>query len=100
MRIGVISKNEYDSFFKSVNTVAKDFVKDISSLTQKVINKEEFLKKYGHLRQGTYDVNSRIYSDNFDNYIDVSKPLIYNEDDMFEFNQLKMKSRIRLININ
>ena len=27
MRIGVISKNEYDSFFKSVNTVAKDFVK-------------------------------------------------------------------------
>ena len=45
--------------FKSVNTVAKDFVKDISSLTQKVINKEEFLKKYGHLRQGTYDVNSK-----------------------------------------
>ena len=33
MRIGVISKEEYDSFFKSVNTVAKEFVKDLSELT-------------------------------------------------------------------
>ena len=46
-----------------------------------------------------YDVNSRIYSDNFDNYIDVSKPLIYNEDDIFEFEESKLNEiQNRLIN--
>ena len=55
MRIGIISKGEYDSFFKSVNTVAKEFVKDLSNLTHQAIEKEKFLEKYGHLRPGTYD---------------------------------------------
>lgn len=85
MRIGVISKKEYDSFFKSVNTVAKEFVKDLSNLTYQTINREEFLDKYGHLRPGTYDVNSRIYSDSFENYIDLSNPIPCQDDDEFEF---------------
>ena len=85
MRIGIISKEEYDAFFKSVNTVAKEFVKDLSELTHQTISREDFLDKYGHLRPGTYDVNSRIYSDNFENYLDLSKPIPYHEDDGFEF---------------
>ena len=85
MRIGVISKEEYDSFFKSVNTVAKEFVKDLSELTCNAIERDTFLNKYGHLRPGTYDVNSRNYSDNFENYIDLSNPVIYHEDHEFEF---------------
>ena len=85
MRIGIISKQEYDSFFKSINTVAKEFVKDLSDLTHQSIEKDTFLEKYGHLRPGTYDINSRIYADNFENYIDLSNPIPYHEDDEFEF---------------
>jgi len=85
MRIGIISKEEFDSFFKSVNTVAKEFVKDLSDLIHQTIERDEFLEKYGHLRPGTYDVNSRIYSDNFENYLDLSNPIPHHEDDAFEF---------------
>lgn len=87
MRIDVISKEEYDGFFKSVNTVAKEFVKDLSKLTHNKICRDEFLGKYGHLRPGTYDLNSRTYADNFDNYLDVEKPMPYHEDEDFEFKQ-------------
>lgn len=87
MRINIISKEEYDSFFKSINTVAKEFVRDLSKLTHKEICRDEFLGKYGHLRPGTYDVNSRIYADNFDNYIDLGKPMSRHEDEDFEFKQ-------------
>ena len=90
MRIGIISKVEYDSFFKSVNTVAKEFLKDLSDLTHQAIEKETFLEKYGHLRPGTYDVNSRIYSDNFENYLDLSNPIPHHEDDQFEFEQFTL----------
>jgi len=87
MRIDVLSKEEYDSFFKSVNTVAKDFVKDLSQLTNEKINKEEFLEKYGHLRPGTYDVNSKIYADNFENYLELGKPIPYYEDESINFSK-------------
>lgn len=87
VRIDVITKDEYDSFFKSVNTVAKEFVKDLRELTHNEMCMDDFLVKYGHLRPGTYDVNSRTYADNFENYLDLGKPISYHEDECFEFKQ-------------
>ena len=87
MRIGVISNKEYDGFFKSINTVAKEFVRDLSKLTQNKIHKDEFLSIYGHLRPGTYDLNSKTYADNFDNYLDFKTPTPYHETSVFEFKQ-------------
>ena len=87
MRVGVISKEEYENFFKSVNTVAKDFIKDLSQLTNEKINKEEFLEKYGHLRPGTYDVNSKIYAENFENYLELGKPIPYHKDESISFSK-------------
>lgn len=87
VKIDVISGEEYDSFFKSINTVAKEFLKDLSQLTHNEIGIDAFIGKYGHLRPGTYDTNSRTYADNFDNYLDLSNPIPYHEEEGFEFKQ-------------
>ncbi len=60
----IISDDDYDNFFKSVHTVAKEFVSDIHTLT-----KDELIIKYGHLRPGTYEISSPAYHENFEHYI-------------------------------
>ena len=67
--VNVISKDSYDKFFKSINTVAKEFINDLSKLTRNEISKDSFLKVYGHLRPGTYDVRSKTYKENFEDYV-------------------------------
>ena len=37
------------------------------------IGKKFFIKKYGHLRPGTYEITSKNYEENFDNYFDIKK---------------------------
>ena len=69
----VITNEEYHDFFGTVQTVATDFVEDLKKLTLDLgMSKIEFVKKYGHLRPGTYDLNSKNYKENFDNYINLS----------------------------
>lgn len=68
--MGILSDDDYDNFFKSVHTVAKEFVSDLHSS-----NRTELIKKYGHLRPGTYEVSSPAYHEDFDRYINLdNKP--------------------------
>jgi choline kinase len=69
---GVINNNEYDDFYHSIHTVAKSFIKDLAELSNSDLSKESFLKKYGHLRPGTYEISSSTYNNSFDKYIDLS----------------------------
>tara|TARA_B110000211_G_scaffold30180_1_gene30634 strand:+ start:1304 stop:4369 length:3066 start_codon:yes stop_codon:yes gene_type:complete len=69
----VITNEEYHDFFGTIQTVATDFVEDLKKVTLKLeMSKNEFIKKYGHLRPGTYDINSKSYKENFDKYINLS----------------------------
>ncbi len=56
--IGIFSREEYDLFVAGVSTVAKKFREDLQSL-----NTEKFLKIYGHLRPGTYDILTPRYDE-------------------------------------
>ena len=80
LNIGCISVTEYDEFFKSIHTVAKEFINDIYKLSNKKLSKKVFLDRYGHLRPGTYDITSKSYKDGFYEYIDTNinphKPLV------------------------
>ena len=67
-----ITSQEYDDFVKSIHTVAKTFVDDLELLQSSKLSKEEFIKKYGHLRPGTYDITSPSYKENFENYININ----------------------------
>ena len=64
----VISSNDYNRFLSSLNTITSEMEGDLNDLYSNIISKEEFLKKYGHLRPGTYDILSLRYDENFENY--------------------------------
>lgn len=64
----VISKTEYNSFLSSLHTISSQIGSDFDSMTR-----GEFLKKYGHLRPGTYDILSPRYDEAPDLYFDWSR---------------------------
>lgn len=61
----IISKEDYQNFMNDVNTVSSNMKHDFAAMSRK-----EFLKKYGHLRPGTYDINSMRYDEAPDLYFD------------------------------
>jgi len=61
---GIIPNELLESFFLSINTVATEFTKDFDNLLIKKKDYESFIKKYSHLRPGTYDITSIRYGSN------------------------------------
>ena len=51
-----ISKNFVENFLRSIETPISNIQDDVESLSKHKISKNQFLKKYGHLRPGTYDI--------------------------------------------
>jgi glutamine kinase len=60
----IISEKEIEDFFSSISTVATDFTHDFNKYMDQKISKNDLLKKYGHLRPGTYDITSNRYDHN------------------------------------
>ena len=52
----ILSKNDIEIFLSSIYTITSEMLDDA-----KRFSKFEFLKKYGHLRPGTYDIESTRY---------------------------------------
>lgn len=61
----IISKEDYNDFMNDVDTISSNMNHDFA-----VMSRKEFLKKYGHLRPGTYDINSMRYDEAPDLYFD------------------------------
>ncbi len=55
---GIISDEEYQYFMNDVSTVSSSMSQDFVDLSR-----QKFLEKYGHLRPGTYDINSKRYDE-------------------------------------
>lgn len=62
---GILSEENYQAFMNDVDTVSSNMNHDFDTMTRK-----EFLKKYGHLRPGTYDINSLRYDEAPDLYFE------------------------------
>ncbi len=58
---GALSHDEYESFWRSINTTATNVVTAIRDLSNGRLNKSDFNKVYGHLRPRTYDITSPRY---------------------------------------
>ena len=74
---GVITKEDYQDFMNDVETVSTSMNHDLLTMT-----KQDFLEKYGHLRPGTYDINSPRYdeaSELYFNWMDISVEKIQKE---------------------
>jgi len=57
----VLSDDEATYFRCSVKTVASNFAADVNRMSCGNMSSQEFMKRYGHLRPGTYDVLSPRY---------------------------------------
>ena len=60
--LGIFSKNEEHKFLYSINNVVTELIKDSNRLANQEIKLSTFKKKYGHLRPGTYDIESKSYN--------------------------------------
>lgn len=64
---GILTDMDYELFMKNVNTVSSNM-----SMDKKNMSRKAFIKKYGHLRPGTYDITSPRYDEASDIYFDWS----------------------------
>jgi len=67
----ILNLEDKEKFFKSINSVATDFIRSLNMLKKEEISKEEFLANYGHLRPGTYELCSGNYREKFDDYFQL-----------------------------
>jgi len=66
--VNVINENEKKNFLTNVKTITSEMKNDLLKL-----KKSEFLNKYGHLRPGTYDINSENYRSGYNKYFGGSR---------------------------
>ena len=82
----ILSNDEKIHFLSSIKTITTEMNEDLKK------NKFYFLKKYGHLRPGTYEITSLNYRQNFKNYfgkIDNKKK--FNKRPDFYFSKIQKK---------
>ncbi|MDC6457756.1 PEP/pyruvate-binding domain-containing protein [Alphaproteobacteria bacterium] len=95
----ILTENEAEILLHSVRTVATEFVEDVGRVNSNVMSEKAFWKLYGHLRPGSYDVQSPRY-DSFPNFFkfDPSETTVA-ENRQEKTKQLEFsKSRIDTIN--
>ena len=79
----IINQHEYDAFMSDVSTVGSKMKWDFQHL-----HKDIFIRRYGHLRPGTYDITSERYDE---------KPEFYfNRQNDFEFDESEQIDHFRL----
>lgn len=84
---GILSKQDYELFMNGVNSISSGMNADAKELS-----KSAFLKKYGHLRPGTYDISSARY--------DEAPDLYFNWQEMKDSQEKKGEFRLSLEQLN
>lgn len=65
---GILTEQEHNQYLNSLNTVSGQLAADLTEMKCGRLSRNEFRKRYGHLRPGTYDILSERYDANFDEY--------------------------------
>lgn len=60
-RLGVLDDKTVTKFQSSIQTVAGEMLQDMHSVQSGDVPRYEFIRRYGHLRPGTYDIQSPRY---------------------------------------
>lgn len=66
---GVMTAARLDAFLLSIHTVSHAFRDDGAAVHSDAMSFEAFIEKYGHLRPGTYDVESLAYGDDVELFL-------------------------------
>ena len=89
---------------KSVNSITSSFLEDINLVIKKRKEKSSFLKKYGHLRPGAYDITSKNYREIqnslFEKSFNLSKFIFeLKSSEKYKLNKLLRKENLNLNSI-
>lgn len=94
--VGVFSRGDYDAFLASVSTVSGQLARD-----RAILDRAEFLARYGHLRPGTYDILSLRYDEAPDLYFDWSRrPPAPEQAEAFSLTLPQMRELVKLLEIH
>jgi hypothetical protein len=70
---GIITDDDYQHLFRSFDTVTAQLSEQVQRYATGKISKDEFLAQFGHLRPGTYDIESLRYDEGFASYFGTVK---------------------------
>jgi len=94
LSVGVLSREDYDAFMEGVTTVNGQMARD-----RDILDKTNFLSRYGHLRPGTYDILSPRYDEAPELYFDWSqKPAAADSAMPFALTLPQMRELVKLLN--
>ncbi len=65
---GIITSSNYDDFMKSLHTISRQMGNDRKNMDSGKMSRSDFLKKYGHIRPGTYDIEFPRYDEGYEHY--------------------------------
>ena len=63
--MGIFSISDYEDFIGSISTITRQLTRD-----RAILDESSFLSKYGHLRPGTYEIESPRYDESPEIYFD------------------------------
>ena len=100
---GVMTEIDFNDFMNSLNTVTTSLNVSFQNLANGTITRDEFLGEFGHLRPGTYDIQSLRYDENFDCYFASFNqsegeryPFSFSDDQMRMIDRLLVENGIRI----
>ncbi len=62
-KLNVLTKKDINNFMRSFSTITTEFLNDQAKVNRKILSYNSFIRKYGHLRAGTYDLKSKNYKE-------------------------------------
>ncbi len=74
----ILSEAAHTSFFSTIRTVSHELVEDAQGVAAGKLSWGAFVKHYGHLRPGTYDIQSPCYAEDPEQYL---RPLVEHADE-------------------
>lgn len=96
----ILTAKKIESLEQSLNTITFDLLNDSYRVNLNKSEKKQFMKKYGHLRPGTYDITSKRYDQmkNFKYNLTKPKKKIFkiNPQQKQKINDLLNKSKFNL----
>ena len=92
---GIITEDDYHNFLNGVPTVSRGLVSDRKSMSN-----DDFFKKYGHLRPGTYDIMSSRYDEKPELYFNDFINFTEDKSDKFTLSNRKLMEISRVLQKN
>jgi glutamine kinase len=84
--LDIFSDTDKQAFLKTIKTVTGEFEEDGKAVANSALPKEVYLKRYGHLRPGTYDATVEAYWEAPEKYLFSNlKPCSREEEDSSKF---------------